>query len=74
MYIFSFACQAHLRHGGAAAAAPSSAGLGCAVIRMTAKNNKKKHEKLRKKMVKRNTNYGKWAQILMKFNNEKQIK
>lgn len=34
----------------------------------------KKHEKLRKKMVKRNTNYGKWAQILMKFNNEKQIK
>lgn len=50
LYIFSFACQAHLRHGGAAAAAPSSAGLDCAVIRMTAKNNKKKkHEKLRKK-------------------------
>lgn len=75
LYIFSFACQAHLRHGGAAAAAPSSAGLDCAVIRMTAKNNKKKNTKnCEKKMVKRNTNYGKWAQILMKFNNEKQIK
>lgn len=48
LYIFSFACQAHLRHGGAAAA-PSSAGLDCAVIRMTAKNNKKKTRKIAKK-------------------------
>lgn len=64
LYIFSFACQAHLRHGAAAGRALGSTGLGWAVIRMTTK----------KKWQKRNTNYGKWAQILMKFNNEKQIK
>jgi len=56
LYIFSFACQAHLWHG-----LRGGMGRGVAVIHLTTYKKKEKRE---------NTNYGKWAQILMKFNNK----